>query len=132
MRREPQPVPPIYAPEIAADAIVCAATHRRRELSVGAPTAAAIWGNKIAAGLFDRYLAKTGYDAQQTDRPADPTRAHNLWKPVPGDHRAHGRFAARTTNVRPQTWANEHLAMMLCLVVGGPALIRSAREWRRA
>ena len=130
MPREPQPVPPIYAPEIAADAIVWAATHRRRELSVGAPTAAAIWGNKIAAGLFDRYLAKTGYDAQQTDRPADPTRAHNLWKPVPGDHRAHGRFAARTTNVSPQTWANEHLAMMLGLVVGGAAMIWSTREWR--
>src|SRR5437773_9360499 len=57
--REPQPVPPIYAPEIAADAIVWAATHRRREISVGGPTVAAIWGNKIASGLFDRYLAHT-------------------------------------------------------------------------
>src|SRR2546428_5188251 len=70
--REPQPVPPTYAPEIAADAIVWAAAHRRRELSVGAPTAVAVWGNKIASGLFDRSPAKTGYDAQQTDRPADP------------------------------------------------------------
>src|SRR5256714_10908931 len=86
MPREPQPVPQIYEPEIAADAIVWAATHRRRELSVGAPTAVAIWGNKIASGLFDRYLAKTGYDAQQTDQPADPARPHNLWTPVPGDH----------------------------------------------
>src|SRR5438876_2970986 len=130
MPREPQPVPPIYAPEIAADAIVWAAMHRRRELSVGAPTAVAIWGNKIASGLFDRYLAKTGYDAQQTDQPADPARPHNLWRPVPGDHGAHGRFAARTTNVSPQTRANEHLAMVLGLVVGGAAMIWSAREWR--
>src|SRR5947207_4278946 len=53
--REPQPVPPIYAPEIAADAIVWAARHRRREMSVGAPTVAAIWGNKVASGLADRY-----------------------------------------------------------------------------
>src|SRR6266498_2629794 len=128
--REPQPVPPIYAPEIAADAIVSAAAHRRRELSVGGPTAAAIWGNKIASGLFDRYLAKTGYDAQQTDQPADPARPHNLWTPVPGDHGAHGRFGARTTNASPQTWANEHLAMMLGLVVGGAAMFWSTREWR--
>jgi NAD(P)-dependent dehydrogenase (short-subunit alcohol dehydrogenase family) len=62
--REPQPVPPIYAPEIAADAIMWAAEHQRRELSVGGPTVAAIWVNKIASGLFDRYLAKTGYDSQ--------------------------------------------------------------------
>src|SRR5205823_2014139 len=130
MPREPQPVPPIYAPEIAADAIVWAATHRRRELSVGAPTAVAIWGNKIASGLFDQYLAKTGYDAQQTDQPADPARPHNLWTPVPGDHGAHGRFAARTTNSSPQTWVNEHLVMVLGLVVGGAAMIWSAREWR--
>src|SRR5216110_1966452 len=117
--REPQPVPPIYQPEIAADAIVWAAAHRRRELSVGAPTAAAIWSNKIASALLDRYLAKTGYDAQQTDQPADPARPDNLWTPLPGDHGAHGRFAARTTNSSPQTWANEHIAMLAALVVGG-------------
>src|SRR5712692_1394882 len=69
MPREPQPVPPIYAPEIAADAIVWAATHRRRELSVGGTTAAVIWSNKIASGLLDRYLANTGYESQQTDEP---------------------------------------------------------------
>src|SRR5205823_7736774 len=94
--RKPQPVPPIYAPEIAADAIVWAASTRRRELSVGAPTAAAIWGNKVASGLLDRYLAMTGYDSQQTDRPADPNRPDNLWQPLPGDHGAHGRFADRS------------------------------------
>src|SRR3989442_1606456 len=60
--RAPQPVPPIYDPEIAADAIVWAASTRRRELSVGAPTAAAIWGNKVASGLLDRYLPMTGYE----------------------------------------------------------------------
>ena len=131
MPREPQPVPPIYAPEIAADAIVWAATHRRRELSVGAATAAAIVGNKIASSLFDRYLAKIGYEAQQTDEPADPARPHNLWRPVAGDHGAHGRFGARTATASPQTWANEHRAMMLGLVAGGAAMIWSAREWRR-
>src|SRR5438552_12432233 len=72
--REPQPVPPIYAPEIAADAIVWAASARRREISVGAPTVAAIWGNKVASGLLDRYLAATAYDSQQTAEPADPDR----------------------------------------------------------
>jgi len=126
--RQPQPVPPIYQPEIAAAAIVWAAAHRRRELSVGAPTVAAIAGNKIASGLFDRYLAKTGYDSQQTDQPADPDRPNNLWAPLPGDHGAHGRFAARSTTSSPQTWANEHLAMVLGVAAGGAAMIWSA--WR--
>src|SRR5438094_3096081 len=65
--REPQPVPPIYEPEIAADAIVWAASTRRREISVGMTTVAAIWIDKVASGLLDRYLARTGYDSQQAD-----------------------------------------------------------------
>src|SRR5437016_2555444 len=130
MPREPQPVPPIYAPEIAADAIVWAATHRRRELSVGGTTVAAIVGNKIASGLFDRYLARTGYDAQQTDQPADPDRPDNLWAPLPGDYGAHGRFAARSTASSPQAWANEHLAIVIGLAVGGAAMMWSARQCR--
>src|SRR5438067_1609520 len=116
--RKPQPVPPIYAPEIAADAIVWSTTASRRELSVGAPTVAAIWGDKIASGLLDRYLARTGYDAQQTDEPADPNRPDNLWKPLPGDHGAHGRFTNRSTNSSPLTWINERLpAIAACLAV---------------
>src|SRR5216117_2247422 len=107
MPRKAQPVPPIYAPEIAADAIVWAASHRRREISVGMTTVAAIWANKIAPGLLDRYLARTGYDAQQTDEPADPNQPDNLWQPLPGDHGAHGRFGSRTSTVSPQTWINE-------------------------
>jgi NAD(P)-dependent dehydrogenase (short-subunit alcohol dehydrogenase family) len=122
----PQPVPPIYEPEIAADAIVWAAEHRRRELSVGMTTVAVIWGNKIAAPLGDRYLARTGYDAQQTDEPADPNRPDNLWHPLPGDHGAHGRFASRSATRSPQTWINEHLPAIATALVGGALLWRAA------
>src|SRR2546425_98083 len=128
--RRPQPVPPIYEPEIAADAIVWAAGRRRRELSVGAPTAAAIWTDKIASTLLDRYLAKTGYESQQTDQAADPDRPDNLWAPLPGDHGVHGRFASRSAKSSPQTWANEHLAMLIGLAVGGTAAIWSVHQWR--
>ena len=129
--REPQPVPPIYAPEVAADAIVWAASHRRRELSVGGPTVAAIWSNKIASGLLDRYLARTAYESQQTQQPADPNRPDNLWMPLPGDHGAHGRFGSRSTTSSPQTWANEHLGMAVGLAVGGAAMMLTARQWRK-
>jgi NAD(P)-dependent dehydrogenase (short-subunit alcohol dehydrogenase family) len=128
--RKPQPVPPIYEPEIAADAIVWASSHRRREMSVGMPTVAAIWGNKIASPLVDRYLARTGYDAQQTDEPADPNQPNNLWTPVPGDHGAHGRFANRSANFSSQTWINERLPAIATVLVAGAALLFGSRRWR--
>jgi len=92
-----QPVPPIFQPEVAADAIVWAADHPRREYFVGFPTVEAIVGDRIAAGLADRYLAHAGYESQQTREPEDPRRPHNLWAPVDEDRDfgAHGRFDAR-------------------------------------
>jgi short-subunit dehydrogenase len=90
--RHPQPVPPIYQPEVAARAIVWAAAHHRRELWVAAPTVATIVANTFAPGLLDRYLARTGFDAQQTDEPVDHDRPDNLYEPAPGDHGSHGRF----------------------------------------
>jgi NAD(P)-dependent dehydrogenase (short-subunit alcohol dehydrogenase family) len=93
--RKPQPVPPIFQPEVAAKTIVYAATHRRREIYVGGPTVQAIVANKFFPGLLDRYLGKTGYDAQQYNGPADPNRPNNLWEPLPGDFGAHGDFDSR-------------------------------------
>ena len=130
--REPQPVPPIYAPEIAADAIVWAAMHRRREISVGGPTVVAIWANKIASGLFDRYLALTGYDSQQTEQSVNPDRQDNLWQPVPGDHGAHGAFDARARNWSPQLWTSEHRTALtigvMALAISGLAALLKNKE----
>jgi len=92
-----QPVPPIYQPEVAANAIVWAAEHpSRREYWVGGSTAATIVGNTVAPGILDRYLGRTGYKGQQTDEPEDPNRPFNLWEPVSGDQGAHGRFDRRS------------------------------------
>ena len=92
MPRQPQPVPPIFQPEVAAEAIHFAAGGKRRELVVGWPAVKAVYGEKVAPGLLDRYLARTGYDAQQTDEPLDGEREGNLFEPVPGDVAAHGTF----------------------------------------
>ena len=106
--RKAQPVPPIFQPEVAAEAIYFAAHNPRREFYVGAPSVAVISVNKFAAGLLDRYLARTGYDSQQHDGSEDPNRLDNLWQPVPGDHGAHGVFDARASNWSPQLWTSEH------------------------
>ena len=129
--RRAQPVPPIFQPEVAARAIAYAVGHPRRELLVGRSTLAAVWGNRVAPGLLDRYLARTGYDAQQTSDPEDPGRPHNLWEPLPGDHGAHGRFGERAEGWSPQLWATTHRpvvgAIIGALGLAATAAIRLAR-----
>ena len=93
--KKAQPVPPIFQPEVIAEAIHWAAYNNRRELTVGSPAMKAIWGNKFFPAAGDHYLAKTGYDSQQTDEPEDPDRPDNLFEPVEGDHGAHGEFDDR-------------------------------------
>ncbi|MBX6311737.1 MAG: SDR family oxidoreductase [Isosphaeraceae bacterium] len=106
--RLPQPVPPIYQPEVAAEAIVWAAHHPRREYWVGYSTAKAIIGTRIAPGYADRKLGQMGYDAQQTDEPDPHDRPDNLDSPVPGDHGAHGVFDHRSSNNSPALWLSRH------------------------
>jgi NAD(P)-dependent dehydrogenase (short-subunit alcohol dehydrogenase family) len=97
--RQAQPVPPIFQPEVAAEAIVWAAYSGRREVNVGWPTTKAVVGNNLAPGVADRFLAKFGYEAQMTDDPEIPGRPDNLWHPLLGDHGAHGVFDDRSANV---------------------------------
>jgi NAD(P)-dependent dehydrogenase (short-subunit alcohol dehydrogenase family) len=90
--RKPMPVPPIYQPEVAADAIHYAAHSNRRQVFVGAPTVYTILGERLAPWLGDRYLAKTGVSSQQTSEPLDPPRPGNLFEPTDRDPGAHGDF----------------------------------------
>jgi NAD(P)-dependent dehydrogenase (short-subunit alcohol dehydrogenase family) len=110
--RKAQPVPPIFQPEVAAEAIYFAAHNPRREFYVGAPSVAVISINKLAPGLLDYILAHTGYDSQQYDGAEDPNRPNNLWQPVPGDHGAHGAFDARARNWSPQLWTSQHRTLL--------------------
>jgi NADP-dependent 3-hydroxy acid dehydrogenase YdfG len=119
-----QPVAPIYQPEVAARAVVWAAEHPRRgEVWVGASTVATIIANRLAPGLLDRYLARTGYRAQQDDEPADPSAPGNLWEPVHADVEAHGRFDDRAharTLVTPP--GDRRLALGAILAAAGAAV----------
>jgi short-subunit dehydrogenase len=130
--RKPQPVPPVYQPEIAAEAIYHAAHHYRREWYVGGSTAIVIPGNKLAPGLGDRYLAKTGIDSQQTDEPADPNALNNLYEPVPGDHGAHGRCDHRAHDFSLQWWMDQHRSWLmaggLLGLLGGLFLLKGSRR----
>lgn len=120
--RHPQPVPPIFEPEVAAEAIYWAAHHNRRELLVGGPTLEAIFGNKVAPDLLDHYLAQTGYEAQQTSEPVEPNRPSNLFEPVSGNWGAHGVFTDEALPRSTQLWATTH-RLWLALGAAGAATL---------
>ncbi|MFJ8806658.1 SDR family oxidoreductase [Streptomyces sp. NPDC102490] len=132
--RHPRPVAPVYQPEVAARAVLHAADHpERRVYWVGGSTVATLLGQKFAPGLLDRYLARTGYDGQQTDRPVDPSRPANLWKPpddtAPNDYGAHGIFDDEahprslqfwiSRNRRPLALATAATGAVAAALVGG-------------
>ena len=108
MERMPQPVPPIFQPEVAAQAVVWATHNPRREVYVGWPTLKTILGSAAFAGLADRYLARTGFESQQTSEPVEPDREDNLFEPVSGEHGAHGEFDGSAKQRSLQLWATRH------------------------
>jgi NAD(P)-dependent dehydrogenase (short-subunit alcohol dehydrogenase family) len=112
MPRHPQPVPPIYQPEVIAGAVLYAAKHAPRELWIAGSTIKAIVGQRVFPGLLDRYLARTGYASQQTDQPVSPNRKDNLYEPVPGDRGAHGDFDDQSRAHSAELWARRHRKLL--------------------
>ncbi len=130
--KQTMPVPPIYQPEIAADAIHYAAHHRRRQIYVGLPTVMNIVGERLAPWLLDRYLAKSGFSSQMTDQPVAATGHDNLFEPVDEDRGAHGPFDDQAHRISPQYELAKRrriaLAGLGAAAVGaGAAVARSAR-----
>jgi len=134
--RHPQPVPPIYQPEVAARGVVYAADHPgRKQYWVGDSTAVTLLAQKFVAPLLDRYLGRTGFDSQQTDERVNGRQPANLWQPVdqePGsDHGAHGEFDGKSHAHSPQVWLSQHPLVggtgVLGLGLGALLALRRAR-----
>ncbi len=109
LSNKPQPVPPIYQPEVGAQAVLWSAVNKRRELNVGFSTDIAIWGNKFFPHFLDDQLAKIGYQNQMTDEPANPNRPDNLFETVPGAYGSHGSFDDQAKTENFQFWVATHL-----------------------
>ncbi len=131
--KQTTPVPPIYQPEIMADAIHHAAYHRRRQIYVGIPTVMNILGEHVAPWFLDWYLAKTGFGSQMTDQPLDPAGHDNLFEPVEEDRGAHGPFDDEAHSFSPQYELTKHRNGILvgvaaaALGAGGALLARNNR-----
>jgi short-subunit dehydrogenase len=130
--KKARPVPPIFQPEVAARAIVFGATHPRRQIWVGFPTVKAILANRIAPGLLDRYLARSGYSGQLTDEPLPADAPSNLFEPVSGDYGAHGRFDSSSRPVSWEMFTDRHRTAFWAVaglgLLAGARLL--ARKWR--
>src|SRR5579884_526308 len=130
MPHRTQPVPPIFQPEVGADAVHHAVRHDvGREFLVAWPTLKAVVGEKFVPGYIDRKLGRSGYGSEQTDEPAPPNRPDNLWSPAPGDYAAHGRFDDRSKNRSMELWLAKRKSW---LVLGGALLAGVALEIGRA
>jgi NAD(P)-dependent dehydrogenase (short-subunit alcohol dehydrogenase family) len=121
MPKKPMPVPPIYQPEVAAEAVHHCAKARRREIYVGGPAVYTIWGNKISPLAAEIYLAKTGVSGQLTDQPIDPPRLGNLFEPPDQDEGAHGDFDDQAHPRSLQLWLTKHRRAL-----GGAAALAAA------
>ncbi|HEY1025147.1 MAG TPA: SDR family oxidoreductase [Sphingobacteriaceae bacterium] len=115
---KPRPMGKIFEPEVAAEAIVFASEHNRREIFVGLPTVEAIIGNKFVPEFGDYYLAKTGFDGQFTSEPKDPGQKDNLYEPIPGDHGAHGPFSDQAHSFSAQLWLTRNRGIVAACMAG--------------
>lgn len=107
MPERAQPLPPIFQPEVAADAIHYAARHPSRELWLGWSSAKAIIGQKLIPGLLDRLLARKAYTGQQSGEPAGE-RDDNLFHAIPAEVGAHGRFDGQANAASSELWLIKH------------------------
>ena len=119
----PQPVPPIFDPGVAAEGIHFAAGAKRREVCVGFPALKAIVGNKVAPGLGDRILLRSGYAGQMTDTPVSPDRPDNLYSPAIGNYGTTGPFGDRARQRSWQLVATMHRSAVVVLVLSAFAVI---------
>lgn len=122
--KRPMPVPPIFQPELAAEAIVWAARHQRREVFVGWPAIKAVSANKIFPGWLDRKLAKEGYTGQITSEPLPPDACANLYDPCDVNPGAHGRFDREARRRSFQWWLTSHRSVVaVCCVAALGVLV---------
>jgi hypothetical protein len=125
--KHPQPVPPIYQPEVIARAAVYAVRHPKRELWIGWSATKAIIGQRLVPGFLDHYLAKRAWESQETDDvPSGHPLKHendNVDAPLPGDRGAHGVFDARARRSSTKFWARTHSGLLSVAALSAAALL---------
>jgi NADP-dependent 3-hydroxy acid dehydrogenase YdfG len=118
LSKQAQPVPPLFNPEAIADLVVWAAEHAPREMLIGWPTVQAVWGQRLAPALLDRYLGRYGYESQMTDAPNEQ-EGDILWEILPGDPGAHGPYRDREREADLQMRLRAHPRAVAATAISG-------------
>jgi NAD(P)-dependent dehydrogenase (short-subunit alcohol dehydrogenase family) len=127
---EPQPVPPVYAPEVVCEVILAAAQQPIRELIAGG-SGAKLSAARFAPRLADRYMERWTFDGQKTDMAAASDRPNNLYAPVADDGGERGRnWKGHTRNSSVYTSAFLH-PMMTAGVIALIAAVATTTAWRQ-
>lgn len=132
MDQEPALPPPIYAPEVVAEAILYCAEHPKRDAYAGGASKAIAAGAKLMPRLFDRYMNATMFKQQRSDRPAAPNRRDALYKPDPSTELRQRQGMARTVHERSlYTRTSLRASPVTTALVGGGALLAAFSLARR-
>jgi short-subunit dehydrogenase len=129
--RQAQPMPPLFSPESIAESVIWAIEHGPREMLIGGPTVQAVWGQKFAPALLDRYLASKGYESQMADEPNDQHGRDILFAPLPGDPGAHGPYRQRERGADLQMRLRPH-ATAIAAAIGLAGLAAYGLSTRRS
>jgi NAD(P)-dependent dehydrogenase (short-subunit alcohol dehydrogenase family) len=128
---EPQPVPPVYAPELAAEAILHCAEHPKRDIVVGG-LGKMIQLAALAPKVADAYMERTTFDSQLTTQPIADDRRDNLYEPVEYDGGERGRtWTGRTKETSVYTWAARNPRRAAALTASLAAAAAGARALMR-
>ncbi|HZZ41754.1 MAG TPA: SDR family oxidoreductase [Tepidisphaeraceae bacterium] len=127
MGRKARPAGTIYQPEVAADGILFAAEHDRREITVGYTTVEAIVGEKIAPGMLDHYLARVAWNGSLLPEPADSNQPDNFWQPAPAPRGSHGPFDDLAHRRSPQLWLTKNRMALATVALAGLGLAVGSR-----
>lgn len=125
---EPQPIPPVYIPEVAARAILEAAERPLRDIIPGGMGKIVSLGEKLSPKLTDRYMERTTFDSQKTDIPASADRPTNLYEPLEHDGGARGNFQGRARKWSAYTEAVLHPRIAAGILAGLGLLVGGARK----
>jgi short-subunit dehydrogenase len=125
---EPKQPPPVYTPDLVADAILFCAENARRDLIVGG-------GAKVTAAMHnapriaERYLEATMFEGQQGDEPVPDGRRDSLFEPMRGDVRERGNYPGRVKRWSAYTRAAKRpVATFLGAAAVGAGMILAARR----
>jgi short-subunit dehydrogenase len=108
---KPRPLPPMYQPQLVADAILYAAEHPTRDIIVGGAGKAAIVTRRVSPRLTDAFLRLTAFRLQRTDAPKSEDALHNLFHPIEGYDQIQGDFGAEARSWSLYTWLVLHPKM---------------------